>query len=127
MQRGRQHGCHEIKNTMKLLVLSFFVLLLSIGCKRTMCCEPPAAFEDMVRVQTQCADPWGYGSNDAQTISQLRDYLTQKKIFVGEIQLLSTGEQVVCQTCNCSKGFKFNVRAAGQNIDSLKNEGFALK
>ena len=112
---------------MKLIVLSACFFLLAFACKRYTCCEPPVDFMEMVRTQTQCADPWGYGSNNDETTGKLKSYLLQKNILVGAIELRPTGEQVVCLACNCSKGFVFHVKAAGQYIDSLKGQGFALK
>jgi hypothetical protein len=81
---------------------------------------PPA---EIFRVQTQCADPWGYGSNNTETIAKLTAYLLQKKMLVFKAVLVA----VTCLACSCSRGFVFNIFTEPQYIDSLKNQGFFLK
>lgn len=112
---------------MKQVSLLSCLFLLNIACvKRSQnCCVMPAP--EMVRTQSQCADPWGYGNTDPETIDRLKHYLTQKNISFSTVHLQSTGEYNTCAACTCSKGFAFHVWTEPRFIDSLTKEGFVLK
>ena len=112
---------------MKLLLTIFLFFLLVAGCvKRGLdCCAFPQT--EMIGVQTQCADPWGYGANNNESIAKLKSYLSQKNITVNKIELQSTGEGIACYGCTCSRGFTFHVWVQGQYITALTTEGFIIK
>lgn len=68
---------------MKLFVYIIAVILLAEGCAKNehlICCAMPLV--EMVRTQTQCADDWGYGTTDNETIAKLSAYLVTKRIAV---------------------------------------------
>lgn len=97
------------------------------GCVKPApnCCALSSV--EMVRVQTQCADPWGYGSNKDESIEKLKNYLLKKKITVAKITLEDTGEGITCYACNCSRGASFHVWVQGTYIHALEGEGFTVK
>jgi hypothetical protein len=112
---------------MKWILTALMAGLLFSACdkKGLICCVLPPV--EMVRAQTQCADPWGYGSNSDQTIAKLTAYLSKKNITVSKPDLLRTGAASTCLACTCGTGFTFDIFTEPRYIDSLKNEGFAVK
>lgn len=103
-----QRGCHANKNKMKLILLACCLWLLSVACKRNMCCGPDDELKEMVRTQTQCADPWGYGASNDETVTKLKDYLRKKILLPFRVELQPANIEFVCQACTCSKGFVFH-------------------
>ena len=81
----------------------------------------------MVRIQTQCADPWGYGNTNSETIDKLKDYLSRKSVNLSNVEIQPTGEYNVCTACTCSKGFSFHVWADQRYADTLTKEGFVIR
>jgi hypothetical protein len=66
---------------MKLFFILSCLLLLAQSCTRTkpeITCILPGLTE-MVSTQTQCADAWGYGKTNEESISILKKYLLQKR------------------------------------------------
>jgi hypothetical protein len=114
---------------MKLVLLICCLVFLVPGCRKRgdqpLCCSAPDV--EMTRGQTQCADPWGYGHNNDETITLLKNYLLQKNISVSKIELKPTGETVFCLACTCSNGNAFHVWSSARFIDSLKSVGFTVK
>ena len=112
--------------------MKFFAIVILVGllpaCAKKesiICCVLPPV--EMVRTQTQCADDWGYGTTDNETIAKLSAYLASKKITTSKITLAATGLQSVCQACTCSKGFEFHVWSQANYIDSLTSLGFTIR
>jgi hypothetical protein len=108
-----------------LIIASLFFLSPACSKRATNCCAMPDV--EMTRKQTQCADAWGYGRNKDETITLLKNYLQKKNITTSKIDLLPTGETVLCLACNCSNGMEFHVWLQAQFTDSLKTEGFVIK
>ncbi|MBI2729567.1 MAG: hypothetical protein HYX40_02235 [Sphingobacteriales bacterium] len=103
---------------MKRLSIILLLLLFLGSCDKT----PEKAF---VYGQTQCADKWGYGANDAETITKLKIYFESKQIKVLSVSLSSTlGDLVVCQACICPTGRVFKVMVEESDIEKLMAEGF---
>lgn len=94
-------------------------ILIVTSCKKE---STPTA--ELKKKQTQCADPWGYGTTEEETVGKLKDYLIKKAILVNTISMKATPEQAVCQACICSNGYTFYVQADQQYADDLKAEGF---
>jgi hypothetical protein len=110
---------------MKQLILLCGLIFFNASCKRNSCCALPVP--EMMRIQTQCSDPWGYGNNEAGTIDKLKHYLAAKNILPDRIELQNTGQLNTCAACNCSKGSAFHVWAEPRYTDSLVKEGFVIK
>jgi hypothetical protein len=102
-------------------LMVFIIAALSMA---TTCKKEAEPVDELQRKQTQCADPWGYGATEQETVSKLKDYLTKKEILVNALSMKATPEQAVCQACTCSNGFTFYVQADEQYIAALKLEGF---
>jgi len=107
------------------LLASLFVLHTACVKRAPNCCAMPPL--EMIRTQTQCADPWGYGNTNPETIEKLKSYLAKKDITVTNIELQSTGESNVCTACTCSNGFSFHVWADQRYKDTLTREGFVIR
>jgi hypothetical protein len=114
---------------MKLFFIIACLVFLFFSCNRNdhgLCCDTVGI--EMIRIQTQCTDPWGYGRSKAETIALLKEYLLKKKITINAIDLQSTGETLLCQACHCSSGNQFHVWLTDLKlIDSLKKEGFVIR
>ncbi|MFT3936852.1 MAG: hypothetical protein QM726_24720 [Chitinophagaceae bacterium] len=112
---------------------SFFI----IACL-SMCffqCSKPAqdrfselpGFIQLLRSQTQCGDPWGYGASRDETTQKLTNYLKQKNIEIVKVDWENTGETAVCLACLCSAGSIIHIWAEEKYVDSLFKEGFRKK
>ena len=111
---------------MKLILFISCLLILQACVKHPVdCCLPPQ--QEMVRTQTQCADAWGYGESNEETITKLTNFLLQKNIVVAKITLQSTGEEVTCLACTCSRGYIIHVWVEQQYTERLSKEGFTRK
>ncbi|MEP6747392.1 MAG: hypothetical protein ABJB86_06685 [Bacteroidota bacterium] len=82
---------------------------------------------EMVRTQTQCADAWGYGKDNNETIAILSAYLSHRQIIPSKIQLQQTGEEVTCNACTCSRGFVFHVWVENKYVSILAAQNFTAK
>ena len=82
---------------------------------------------EMTRLQTQCADAWGYGETNEETIVKLRSYLVQQHIVAATIDWQPTGELVTCLACTCSRGNMIHIWVESQYVDKLGKEGFTKK
>lgn len=103
---------------MKRLILILLLIVLLGSCDKT----PEKAF---VYSQTQCADKWGYGQTDGETMTKLRTYLISKQIVVTSIAIIyPVGDMVVCQACGCPTGKRFKVTVPEEDELKLKAEGF---
>ena len=103
-------------------------MCLAPACVKTdhrLCCAMPAV--EFVRTQTQCADSWGYGNSNDETLVKLKNYLLQQQVTVVKIELQASGEQNACAACTCSRGFVFHVWASSQHINALTGLGFTIK
>jgi hypothetical protein len=102
----------------------FLVLMISMLLMATTCKKGVESVAELKRKQTQCADPWGYGATEQETVSKLKDYLEKKSILVIAISLKNTQDAAVCLACSCASGSTFYIRADDQYIAALKLEGF---
>jgi hypothetical protein len=100
-----------------LIVLAGFILMATT-CKK----ESPAT--ELKRDQTQCADPWGYGASDQETLDQLRDYLSKKNIELTSLSIKKESTAATCLACTCTNGSRFYITADEKYRDALKLEGF---
>ncbi len=111
-----------------MLLAAACICLVLYGCEqRNIDLDMPAGSTETLRTQTQCADQWGYGSTSDSTILRLKSYLLQKGIVSTRIELVSTGEQVQCNACTCSRGFTFHVFADKRYLSALAAEGFSSR
>jgi hypothetical protein len=114
---------------MKLFFILSCLFLLAQSCTRSkpeIACILPGLTE-MVHMQTQCADVWGYGKTNEESITVLKKYLLQQQIIAETIALQPTGEEAICDACNCSRGFVFHVWVENRYVNSLLKEGFTVR
>ena len=112
---------------MKTALSAACLFVLFLACSKPgedpqVCIFPRVT--EMLRPQTQCADAWGYGKNNDETIKKFSNYLLQKNIVAAQIIFQKTGDEAVCLACTCSKGYTIHVWVEDQYISSLANEGF---
>jgi hypothetical protein len=110
---------------MRFILIAACLFLLLPSCRHSSCCEMPLT--EMVRMQTQCADAWGYGKDNNETVTILSKYLSQKQIIPSKIELQSTWAEVVCNACTCSRGFVFHVWVQSQYVSGLTAQGFTIQ
>lgn len=126
MQQCRPIRCQTgMMHRSLILVISGIFIVVSCSKRAPNCCILSAI--EMTRTQTQCSDPWGYGSSREENISKLNTYLQQRQIEAGSIDLQPTGETLLCNACGCSNGFKFSLYTQTAFVDTLKRLGFARK
>ncbi|MBI1782324.1 MAG: hypothetical protein HYR66_13320 [Sphingobacteriales bacterium] len=101
----------------KLSVIILLIVFLG-SCNKT----PEKAF---FYNQTQCADKWGYGQTDEETIDKLRTYLTSQQIVVTNLAITyPVGNLIICDACSCPTGKRFKVTVPEEDELKLKAEGF---
>ncbi len=71
--------------------------------------------------QTQCADPWGYGTDDV-VISKLRQYIDSAGLSgpLLSISIKQVNDMAVCLACTCPTGKVFFVSVLAS--DELKQK-----
>ncbi len=104
--------------------MRYFLLVLSVFILMAMTCNMENAIAELKRDQTQCADPWGYGGSEQETLNQLKDYLLKKSIEVTSISIKKISTGATCLACTCTNGSKFYITADQKYWDALKLEGF---
>jgi hypothetical protein len=100
-----------------LMVLAGFILMATT-------CKKENNATELKRDQTQCADPWGYGGSEQETLNQLRDYLLKKNIELTSLSIKKVSSAATCLACTCTNGSRFYITADEKYWDALKLEGF---
>lgn len=89
---------------MRLLTFLLLLLLPVVsGCEKESLCS------DCVRLtyaQTQCADPWGYGTNgsDAEVAAAVRDFFVSNGVPIYDVVVDGSTAAAVCLACSCTTG-----------------------
>jgi hypothetical protein len=82
-------------------------ILMMLACRKEK--KPPTATHTYR--QTQCADPWGYGSNDSQTLRLFNRFMDSVGVRITAASLDSVSRPQPCLSCMCLSGKQFNLSA----------------
>lgn len=99
--------------------LSAYFALLALALSA---CKPEVCPSDWTHeyAETQCADPWQRGSNDAQTQQNITQYLAEQGIAVQQIEIVQLEDSVfVCAACTCSSGRLIRVQVSEDDSAEL--------
>jgi hypothetical protein len=81
-------------------ILLPLMLFVAISCSK----KSPDSLVVLSCEQTQCADPWQYGSTDAETISKISTYLRTNNYGFTSVDIRSVNSGAVCLACTCPTG-----------------------
>jgi hypothetical protein len=98
------------------------LLLLAMACTKKSENNNEALW--MTKVQTQCADAWGYGATIGESAGKLKNYLLQKGITVHDIRYVDDKIEGVCLACTCRTNFRFDVSVSEADRAAMLAEGF---
>jgi hypothetical protein len=106
-----------------LTALLASLVLFAAGCRKEELCI------DCIRLQynqTQCADPWGYGTDgsDAQVQLAVRDFFTSNGVRVYEVGIGGEEALVTCAACTCGTGKVIYVVTDAGNRSAFEAHGF---
>jgi hypothetical protein len=74
--------------------------------------------------ETQCADPWGFGSTRAEKEALIKNYFADKGVIIISIDFVSAGNILVCQACGCYSGRKIIASIDKGDVERMKAHGF---
>jgi hypothetical protein len=104
--------------------MRYVLMVLTVFIFMAMTCKKENADPELKRDQTQCADPWGYGGSEQETLNRLREYLLKKNIELTSLSMKKVSPAATCLACTCTNGNTFYITADEKYRDALKLEGF---
>lgn len=102
------------------IIQLFLIILLLISCKKNGDIQ-------MKYEQTQCADRWGYGTNDAHTKNLLGLFLDSAGIKYSNLELKRINSGAACAACTCESGGLFSLTTTESFTTELIKLGFKRK
>lgn len=112
---------------MKTSVVAALLLLAAsvFGCKEDVL--PAAQPINVAYNETQCADPWQQGSNDAETLRNIENFFREKGInFSATAILPAPSGLIVCLACNCPSGRIILGKVSQEDLVKIERYGFKV-
>lgn len=107
----------------RILLLAITIFLFFTNCTEK-------SYSWYVFAETQCANPWGTNTGDAEAdvIAAVTSYLDDLCVDVSETTIESAvGQGLTCQACTCPSGRGIRVKADADDEAILLSEGFLLE
>jgi hypothetical protein len=109
-------------------ILPFMLIFACIfnftACKKEIVI-PPSLRVCMKYAMTQCADPWGYQTGQADSVT-IAAYFQSHSINANYNHIVRVDPGMVCTACTCTNGKTLYVEAAAQDTNKLKLIGFVV-
>ena len=106
-----------MKTIQKILLLCVVIIFTAFSCEKEN--DDPDAILTCYD-ETQCADPWVKRTQDAETISNVKDYLSSRDIDVLNIQISNDGVYESCRACSCKTGRRIKVKIKYMYLERIK-------
>ena len=110
-----------MKTIQKILLLCVVIILTALSC------EKENDDSDAILTcydETECNNPWDRTPEDAETISNVKEYLRSKNINVLDIQITKDGINDFCRACWCRTGRRIKVKIKSEDLEKIEEEKF---
>ena len=110
------------KNRLAVAVPVLLLMITTNACKGPV--DGDIRYANFKYAQTQCADPWPYGTTDAETEANAKRYLDSLAAYAITIQLRADGTAELCSACSCKSGKVFHAYSTENNAAKFTALGF---
>lgn len=110
-----------MKTIQKILLLCVVIIFTAFSCEKEN--DDPDAILTCYD-ETQCNDPWDIRPEDAETISNIKKYLSSRNIIVLDIQITKDGINDSCRACPCRTGRRIKVKIKSMDLEKIIEENF---
>jgi hypothetical protein len=102
------------------------ILILAISCIKTfVSCEKITNTTWVYYDESWCANPWGTTNlKEDERITNVRNYLKDRKIKVFKVSILSDGTIDPCDGCHCKSGTRVHANIKTKDLDKAIQAGF---
>jgi hypothetical protein len=77
--------------------------------------------------QTQCADNWGMGASDAETVTKVESYFAGKGLPIANVRIAADSIADGCFACSCRTANTIYAQISEAYIEEYKGYGFKQK
>ena len=104
-----------------LLALPVCMLLFSACNKNDHNGQPPTT---MYYRQTQCADVWGTGATNEETVTKVESYFAGKGLPIASVRIAADSVADACEACTCRTANTIYAQISEAYIGEYKSYGF---